>query len=162
MIKNTLLNQKCKRVAKRRTQEHSSYVSATHIGILYNKDEFETNLVRSVLEENLKDDGKNISMLAFQQKETDVPYSFSKKNITISGDLDKDSANYFIKQSFDFLITLDTSGDIHFKYVLAMSKAVCKIGIYSKAYSDLLLMTLKPSKNPTESIEDLIKYLKMI
>ncbi len=161
MIKNTLLNQKCKRLAKRRSQEHSSYVSASAIGILYNKDEFDTDLVSGVFE-NLKDDGKRISMLAFQQKETDVPYSFSKNNITISGDLDKDSVNYFIKQSFDFLITLDTSGDIHFKYVLAMSKAVCKIGIYSKAYSDLLLMTLKPSKNPKESIEDLIKYLKMI
>lgn len=162
MIKNTLLNQRCKRLAKRQPQEHSSYVNSTSIGILYNKDEYDTDLIQNVLGDNLKKDGKEISMLAFEQKENDVPYSFSKKNISISGDLDKDSVNYFLKQPFDFLITLDTSGDIHFKYVLALSKAVCKIGIYAKAHSELLLMTLKPSKNPEESMEDLIKYLKMI
>ncbi len=161
MIKSALLSRKCKKLIKAQKKEHVTYRSASNFGILYNSQEFNRELVEE-LADSLKGDGKELAMLAFTEKESEEQFSFCKKDISASGNLNKDRIGMFTRQPFDFLISLDTSGDINYKYVLALSKANCKIGINSEAYDDLLMLAVKPSDNSSTSTQDVLRYLKMI
>ena len=138
-----------------------SYRKASNIGILYNSQEFERALIDE-LADSIKGDGKELATLAFTEKESPEKFSFCKKDVSVSGNLMKKPMDFFTNQTFDFLISLDTSGDINYKYVLALSKATCKVGINTEAYKDFLLMSIKPSSTDQEGMRDIVKYLKMI
>ena len=161
MIKNVLLKQRCKLLAKKKRKEHLSYENASTIGILYNASEYKRELIEE-LAESFKQDGKSLAMMAFTEKESEEPLTFTRKDISVSGSLTKEPVHLFIKQAFDFLIALDDSGDINFKYILALSKATCKVGMNSEAYGDHLVMSIKPSTGHSNGLEDIKKYLKMI
>lgn len=161
MIKNALLSRKCRKLVKNQSTNHPTYRDATNIGIFYNSMEFSRELVEE-LEDGITGDGKEVTKLSFSEKENSDPFSFCKKDISVSGNLKKDSIGSFTRQAFDFLISLDTSGDINFKYVVALSKATCKVGVNSDAYGDVLLMTIKDSGNQSQDVKELLKYLKMI
>ena len=161
MIKSTLLNRKCKKLAKAQRKEHTTYRNASNFGILFNAEEFEQELIED-LADSLKGDGKELALLSFVEKESENRFSFCKKDISTTGNLGKESIGFFTNQPFDFLISLDTSGDINFKYVLALSKAACKIGINTEAYKELLVLSIKPSESREQSTKDITKYLKMI
>ena len=161
MIKNTLLNQKSKSLAKLQRSEHVSYKQASDIGILYNAQEFSKKWIEKMTD-HLKRDKKKISALAFSEHESDDLFSFCNKDVSMLGNLNKKSIGFFTDQTFDFLISLDASGDVNFKYVLALSQATCKIGISKNEYNNLLAMSVKPSENQLQNVRDIIKYLKMI
>lgn len=161
MIKNALLNRKCRKLAKRQSSNHPTYRDASNIGVFYNSDEFKSELIEELVD-SLAGDGKEVAKLAFALKENSEPQSFWKKDISVSGNLNKEAIGFFTRQAFDFLISLDTSGDINCKYVVALSKATCKVGVNSDAYGDLLLMTIKASGNQSQDVKELLKYLKMI
>ncbi len=161
MIKTALLNRKCRKLSKLQKNENHSYRSASSIGILYNSEEFEKGLIDE-LTDSINGDGKETSSMAFTPKETDDRSSFCKKDISISGELKKEPIGFFTNRPFDFLISLDTSGDINYKYVLALSKAICKIGINADPLKDLLVLSIKKSEDKSQNIQDIIKYLKMV
>ena len=156
-----MLNRKCKKLSKLPKSENQSYRSASTIGILYNSEEFEKGLIDE-LTDSLTGDGKETASMAFTLKESDDRFSFCKKDVSISGELKKEPVGFFTNRAFDFLISLDTSGDINFKYVLALSKATCKIGINSDPLKDLLVLSIKKSEDKSQNVQDIIKYLKMI
>ncbi|MEQ9404104.1 MAG: hypothetical protein RIM99_10985 [Cyclobacteriaceae bacterium] len=161
MIKNALLNRKCRALSKNQNNEHSTYRNASSIGILYNAAEFQNYLISDLIN-SLEADGKTVARLAFTEKDSEDRFSFCKKNVSMTGNLTKDSISFFAQQRFDFLIALDLSGDMNFKYVLALSKASCKVGIDSESINDFLLMSIKASENQSQNIKELIRYLKMI
>lgn len=161
MIKTALLNRKCRKLSKLPQNENPSYRSASSIGILYNSQEFEKGLIDE-LTDSFSGDGKETSFLAYTAKESEDRFSFCKKDVSISGELKKEPIGFFTDRAFDFLISLDTSGDINFKYVLALSKATCKVGIDSEPLQDLLVLSIKKSQDKSQNIQDIIKYLKKI
>ncbi len=161
MIKTALLNRKCRKLSKLQKSENLPYRSAHSIGILYNSEEFEKGLIDE-LTDSFSGDGKETASMAYTAKETDDRFSFCKKDVSISGELKKEPVGFFANRAFDFLISLDTSGDINFKYVLALSKATCKVGINSDPLEDLLVLSFKKSEDKSQNIQDIIKYLKMI
>ncbi len=159
MIKNIFLKHKGKPTTA--SKEHCTFAEARNIGILYNAAEFNTTIV-SELEDQLKANGKDVAKAGFSDKPTEDPLLFDKKAISGTGTIKKDHLSFFINQPFDFLISLDTSGNMNFKYVLALSKATCKIGFETEQYYDLLQMSLKLEGSKTQAVENLMKYLKMI
>jgi len=161
MIKSALLNRKCKRLSKLERNENLSYRNSNSIGILYNSQEFEKELIDE-LSDSFTGDGKEITSMAFTANESEDRFSFCKKDVSISGELKKAPIGFFTNRIFDFLISLDTSGDINFKYVLALSKATCKIGINSDPLNDFLVFSIKRSEDKSQNIQDIIKYLKMM
>ncbi len=161
MIKTALLNRKCRKLSKLQKNENQSYRSASSIGILYNSQEFEKDLIDE-LTDSFSGDGKETTSMAFTAKESDDRFSFCKKDVSLSGELRKAPVGSFANRAFDFLISMDTSGDINFKYVLALSKATCKIGINSDPLKDLLVLSIKKSEDKSQNVQDIIKYLKMI
>ena len=159
MIKNIFLKHRGK--PTNADKKHSTYAESKNIGILYNSIEFDVSIVED-LETQLKNDGKDVAKVGFTDKPTEDQLLFDKKDISGTGTIKKDHLTFFVNQSYDFLISLDTSGNINFKYILALSKAHCKIGFETEAYYDLLQMSLKIENNKRQAVENLIRYLKMI
>ncbi len=159
MIKNIFLKHKGKPTTA--SKEHCTYLEASNIGILYNAIEFDRSIIQN-LEERLKGDGKEVAKAGFTDKPSEDQLLFDKKDISGTGTIKKDRLSFFINQAYDFLISLDTSENMNFKYVLALSKANCKIGFETEAYYDLLQMSLKVDNDKNQAVENLVRYLKMI
>lgn len=159
MIKSIFLNHKSKAFAEQR--DHCTYNEAEHIGILYNAEEYDEEILAE-LSDSIQGDGKSVALLGFVEKPTEEQLLFSKKDISGTGTIKKDAIAFFTKQSFDFLISLDTSDNINFRYILAISKATCKIGLETESYGNLLQMSLKPEADNRTSAMNVMRYLKMI
>ena len=159
MIKNIFLNYKGKATIARK--EHCTYSEATNIGILYNADEFGIEMIKK-LEELLKTDGKDVARIGYADKPSEDTLIFHKKDISGTGAIKKNKLTIFINQTFDFLISLDTLENINYKYVLALSKAICKVGFETKQYHDLLQLSLKMDESKSKAVANIVRYLKMI
>lgn len=159
MIKNLFLNHKGKPTIA--GKEHCTYSEASNIGILYNADEFNAEAVGK-LEELLRNDGKEIAKIGYADKPSENVLVFHRKDISNTGTIKKDNLSFFINQTFDFLISLDTSGNINYKYVLALSKATCKVGFETEQYYDLLQLSLKMDETKPKAVANMVRYLKMI
>jgi len=164
MIKSIFINNRIKK--SKSAGDHGSYTKSERIGILYNADEFGPAAIYEV-QMILERDKKFVSKLGFSSVNTKELSSssevdFTKKDISSTGSIKNDIITKFIEKPFDFLISLDTSEDINYKYVLASSKAACKVGFQTDAYQNILMMFMKLSKDKSKSVNDLISYLKKI
>lgn len=159
MIKSIFLKFKSKPFLS--GKPHATYLASRNIGILYNAMEFDTAMIGE-LEERLRAEDKHLSTIGFSEEKTEEELLFCKKDISTTGSISKNNLALFVDQPFDFLISLDTSANIHFKYVLALSKAICKIGLDVEQYTDLLQMSIKMDNSNPNAVKDIIRYLKMI
>lgn len=159
MIKNIFLNHKGKPTIA--AKEQCSYLEAANIGVLYNADEFGSEVVDKLME-LLKNDGKAVAKIGYSDKPSDDSLLFYKKDITGTGNIKNGNLSFFIDQTFDFLISLDTSENINYKYVLALSKATCKVGFETEQYYDLLQLSLKMDESQAKAVTNMVRYLKMI
>ncbi|WP_436516262.1 DUF6913 domain-containing protein [Ekhidna sp. To15] len=159
MIKNIFLNHKGKPTIA--TKEHCTYAEANNVGILYNTDEFSAEVIEK-LEELLKGDNKDVAKIGYADKPSEDKLIFSKKDISGTGNIKNDNLSFFINQTFDFLVSLDTSENINYKYVLAISKATCKVGFETEQYYDLLQLSLKKDESTPTAVTNMVRYLKMI
>lgn len=163
MIKSIFLNYKSRQATK--PKEHGTYEKAQSIGVLYNADEFDLNIINNLIDDISKDQ-KSVTSLGFTSAKPDPnnpdELIFSKKDISATGTFKRDNVAKFIQQDFDFLISLDTSANINYKFVLTSSKANCKVGFEAEEYENLLLMTMNLSGNKSESVQHLLTYLKKV
>lgn len=159
MIKSIFLNQRGKTSSL--TTNHCTYSEATKMGVLYNVEEFNDEIIEEV-KELLEEDGKSVSKLGFTETPTENTLLFHKKDISGMGSIKKHQVSSFVNESFDFLISLNTSEDMNYRYVLALSKATCKVGIGTDEYSNLLQMSFKPEADKQGAVKNILKYLKMI
>ncbi|MFK7952483.1 MAG: hypothetical protein AB8B73_06525 [Ekhidna sp.] len=159
MIKKLFLRYKSK--SAHRSSEHLSYSEATQIGILYNADEFAKEIIDEMID-SLKTDEKNVEILGFELEPKENSFLFSKKDISNTGEFKNEKVSSFVNKPFDFLVSLDSSENMNYRFVLALCKSSCKIGIESNEYYELLHMALKKNGSPVESMRSVMKYLKMI
>lgn len=159
MIKNLFLKHKGKPAVA--DKEHCTYAESSRIGVLYNITEFKPESIEK-LEELFKNDGKEIAKMGFSDKPTDDKLAFCKKDISSTGIVKSHNLDFFIKQPFDFLLSLDTTENPNYKYVLALSKAVCKVGFETEQYKDLLQLSLKMDESKPKAVANIVRYLKMI
>lgn len=159
MIKKLFLKYKSK--SANRFTEHCTYQEASRIGVLYNSGEFTKEIIDELVA-NLKADEKEVMILGYELDPVEGSAFFSKKDISNTGEFKDEKVLSFVAKPFDFLISLDSSENMNYRFVLALCKASCKIGIESQEYYELLHMALKKSNTPIESIRSVVKYLKMI
>lgn len=163
MIKKIFLSYKSK--PSQKSKSHGTYKQAKRIGLLYHADQYAPDELSLITDELLNDD-KEVEKLGFTESEItkgDINQTyFGKKDISKTGKIDHRFVQSFINQPFDFLISLDTSENINYRYILASCKASCKIGLEAKSYLGHLQLSVKPSKDRVRSIMDVLKYLKMI
>ena len=144
-----------------------NYKTAKNIGILFSvKDIEKHNVVKKFIEE-LMNDGKNVTAISYLPKGKDnfeFKFDFfTFKEFSYFGSINNDSLNSFINQPFDFLFFLDNESGLLSKYILAHSKAKCRVGKLNNDMHDYFELMVKPKgKNTQELAEDIYNYIKKI
>lgn len=132
------------------------------VGIL---EVFESHVDRNLLIEDLKLLGKNPRLVSFvpnpDKNRTYPPNTFNPKDISLTGTILTDQLEYFTKLKYDYLISLDDTGNKFVKYILSKTNAQHRIGLYHSNFEGLLDMMIKPGENGSV-VRELMKYIRMI
>jgi len=159
-------------IKRKRVVRSVNFNKASSIGILFDatdKNEFE--IVKAYIKK-LKEDGKKIQALGFYNyKETPIMMNskleydfFTLKEINWHYKPTSKFVNKYMEHSFDILINLCTKSVLPIMYVLALSKAKFKVGVYKEKYISYydLLVHHQHDKDLKYFINNVEKYLTNI
>jgi hypothetical protein len=142
-----------------------SFYKARNIGILFsNGSKEKVDEVKKFAQE-LEEEGKNVKILAFVGKNSDIPTSdipyFTHKDISIWGEFTNNLAINFKNEPFDYIYCPDLESDLPVEAILAMCKAKCRVGKFHSPeknhYYDLMVKI-----GEEEGIHELIVQMKNI
>lgn len=146
-----------------------NYSQANKIGILFNiqADEAHTQLNQFVAK--LQKDGKQVTALAFFEREASNPYNFSfdffrQKDISTTGNIRSETVSHFIETAFDYLYCIQAEPFAPFDYILARSHAKCRISRFfekQEVISDLSI-ALPEDANESALIREMQHYTEQI
>ena len=156
-IKVKLLAHYTKRLIKtcRVTRSNVGFKQAQTIGILYSIDSPKKQEAVHWLTTQLNQLGKQVTGLCY------VPPSMQVTNVTIPtityrdiqlwGAITHPEAKTFVNTPFDYLYHVDWDGHPVLDYLLAQSKAKCRVGHYAAARTGLFEMMVSLAKQPDSS-----------
>lgn len=158
MLKEPIYNWKTRKALKHNAKrDNVSFNKAKHIGVLF---ENEANYQKSkTLISSLTEDGKQVTVLIkSDQKEPPSSQHYTENQFKWHGKIESSAAQKFISTPFDYLLMLNT--EIHFlnKYLIASSKAKCRVGVTNKHSEFLFELMFENSKK--EPIGDFYKTVK--
>jgi len=149
--------------AKRFTK---NYQDAYEIGLLfYIKNETQYDAMNDFYR-SLRAEGKKVEALTFFTLKNDSPYNFpyhfiTEEDIGWDGKIKSEKAHSFIEKPFDYLYTVSLDTMLLFDYILAKSKARCRIGsYYDEARTDFFELMVTGEGIETEG--QLIEKMKGI
>ncbi len=172
-IKKTLLGWKIKRALKEQIgilRRTPNYDQASLIGILLRTED--PAMVQSIEKfvQKLTNEHKKVTILVYTPASTNVVefqfqhYLLTEKEIDNWGNIHSEVTETFINQPFDYLYCLNKEEESIFQYILAKSKAKCRIGRYGKE-SELffeMMIDQKPEQGIDIFIEHALHYTKSI
>ena len=160
MLKKAILS----KLSQRKSNESIpvEFDKAKTVGIL---DIFESEIQKEILLKALKKTEKNTFLISFiinPDKNRHYPsHTFSAKHISLIGNINNDKLSDFVKKKYDYLISLDNSGNEFIKYILSKTTSKYRVGFYHSNFEGLLDMMIKPRSQKT-AVQEMLKYLKMI
>jgi len=87
-------------------------------------------------------------------------YSFDHKAITYLGNIDSDRVAKFIHTPFDYLFHIDLETNPFLDYIIAKSKAKCRVGYFDTDRKNLFEVMVKVSRvDPSEDIKKLTQQM---
>ena len=146
-----------------------NYSQAKQIGILFHIQSEQAHDMLNQFVAKLKKDGKQITALAFFEREASNPYSFSfdffrQKDISATGTIRSETVNQFIQTPFDYLYCIQSMPFPPFDYILTQSHAKCRIArIFEEqdVISDLSI-ALPEQADESELIRKMQHYTEQI
>lgn len=138
-----------------------SFREAKNIGILFTwEDVKKIETIQHFINE-LKIAGKKSSVLCFLEKADEIPsrtYNFfSPVDFNYFGSARSDKVLQFINQEFDFLYHLDTFQNVYIEYILAHTKARCRVSRFDLDKKDFYDFMIKIGEH--EGIEQLCRHV---
>ncbi|MCU0393239.1 MAG: hypothetical protein MUE81_19170 [Thermoflexibacter sp.] len=164
-IKQALVAQKG--MSQRQTP---NYDEAKSIGILlYTQNINMTKSIQKLLH-TFEKDGKKVTVLAyFPDKENHLEFNFqhfvlTEQEITNWGEIKSEIVETFIHQPFDYLYCISKESSLVFKYILAKSKAKCRVGKYEKSEAAFfeLMIDLKTEQDIDFFVQQALHYTQSI
>ena len=158
MLKEPIIKYKTKKSVKFPTfKETISFSNAKSIGLLFENDENYKKTKPFI--EMLTKEGKSVTFL-IRSKEKESPSSnhYIHSDFNWIGTITSEKIDKFINNSFDYLFMLNE--DCHFlnEYILASSKAKCRVGLNNENNQRLFELMFDNSKK--ESIDKFYKTVK--
>ncbi|MCG8340455.1 MAG: hypothetical protein MI674_04270 [Cytophagales bacterium] len=162
-IKKKLFPFYVKRLIKNNRPERVSvgFEKATTVGMLYtykNKDQHHAILQFS---RKLKAMGKKMRVFCYiEEDNTDYDYHFSSfkhHDIHLFGKIKDSQLNEFVNTSFDYLYFIDLTPSPILDYLLAKSKAKCRVGKFMPERA--ALFEIMVSLNEKDDIHNLMKQM---
>ncbi|WP_258105058.1 DUF6913 domain-containing protein [Marinoscillum sp. MHG1-6] len=166
MLKQYVINYKTQRQEKRRDHSnHTSFAKAKKIGLLFTElPQTDIENIQKIISD-LNAEGKEISTLAFcksKEKSSQEFPLFDTKDISAFGQIQSEELTSFIDDDFDFLICLDNKKNYLVQYVMAHTKAKCRVGFYKADHFHQFEMIIQGNDEGKAGSEDILRYLKMI
>jgi hypothetical protein len=143
------------------TRNNPTFREAKNIGILFTWEGVKKIEIIQHFINELKIAGKKSTVLCFLEKADEIPsrtYNFfSPGDFTFSGSVRSEMLMQFINQEFDFLYHLDTLPNVYIEFILAHSKARCRVSRFDPEKKDFYDFMIKIGEN--EGIEQLCRHV---
>lgn len=153
-----------KAARKSRSGCNIKYKDAKKIGILYSVTGLEKHeMVKSFIKE-LEAAGKAVDVYTFLDKgkeNFEFRYDFFEaRDFGIFGKMTSKSLSQFIEKPFDFLLLIDLAPNMYMNYILARSKAKCRVGKYFPEQANYfeLMINLAENQNQEQALIAQIKH----
>ncbi len=161
-IKERLIAFYTKRLIKTRQTIHANvgFEQAQSIGILYRGDSSQKQAAVQELATRLKQLGKQVTTLCYVSDPKEVTSlagpTLTLEEVTWLGNITSLRGRQFVETRFDYLYNVDWEGQAVVNYLLAISKAKCRIGHYSSSRAGLFEVMVSLAKEPkTQKMTDL-------
>lgn len=165
-IKARLLSFYTKRLIGRRRADRMNvgFAQAQTIGILYHGDDPKKQETIHQLVTKLEKLGKQVRILCYVDDPKEVANftdpTITLRDIQLLGKVTKPQAQTFIDTSFDYLFQVDLAGHPVMDYLLARSKAKCRVGYYTANRAGLFEMMVSLAKKSEDTaITDLVAQM---
>jgi hypothetical protein len=138
------------------------YTQAGAVGIVYTIDDrAKHDAIKSFIH-RLEKDGKKVNVIAFlppKKENHEFLFDFfSAKDVSVFGALNSPLALKFADTPFDYLYYLDKEANPYILYILARSKARCRVGGFSENAKPFLEMMIDRASTTQHLIDGIIKY----
>lgn len=128
---------------------------AQTIGILYHRDSPKKQETIHQLANQLKQLGKKVSVLCYVTESREVnnlpDSTVTLRDIPLLAKITHPPTKAFVETSFDYLYQVDLEGCPVIDYLLAKSKAKCRVGYYTANRAGLFEMMVSLSKESGEN-----------
>lgn len=171
-MKTSLLKYSTKKTAGKRPKFNTpvSFEQAKEIGLLINlTEEADTAEINNFVA-YLKKQNKSVNVLVFAAQNHTNPFdfrfhAFTNKDINTWGQIKSEFVTEFIEKKYDYLITLNRAEILPFYYLMAKSKALCRVGCYfddAINYYDIMVHSAATDnmRKVITSMTDIIKTIK--
>jgi hypothetical protein len=144
-----------------------NYAEAKEVGVLFNMREDANHQVLNDFVATLRKDNKNVTALAYFERESSNPYNFAfeffrKKDITTLGSIKSDAVERFKNKSFDYLFCINTINFPPFDHILLHSNAKCRIGMFHEGQEAEfeLMIAIKETDGEDILMNQMLHYVK--
>lgn len=143
-----------------------AYKKAKSVGIIFSVEDKQKHVDIKEFIRQLEMDGKSIQVLEFLPKKKEnyeflFDY-FSIQDLTFWGNIESPQAIKFANTQFDYLFYIDKEPNLMVLYLLAISKAYCRIGKYTELESPFFEMMIEQNGTIKNLIENMYKYTKQL
>ena len=168
-IKDKFLGYRARKTQDLSTRQTTDYQRAQRIGVLFQvaEDDSQEDIDRFI--KALKQDGKQVEAMTFFHKEQDVqegyayPY-FTEKDISVLGAFKSEALEVFMNQSFDYLFCISRETSEAFTFIMAKSKAKCRVGKYTEGKENIfeLMMHIPPNEGLSKLTSEMLNFAQSI
>ncbi len=157
--------------ARRVTRANVGFEQAQTIGILYSGNSPKKQETVHQLSTQLKQQGKRVMTLCYltnpQQMTNSAAPTITLRDIQFWGKITYAKAKTFVDTPFDYLYHVDWDGHPALDYLLAKSKAKCRVGHYAAARAGLFEMMVSLAKQPdscelTDLTTQMLHYTQLL
>ena len=146
-----------------------SYQHAAKMGVIFSTEDLAKHNTIKGLVNKLKADGKEVTVLTFLPKdrhnfEFKFDY-FTAGDFSIFGNHTSKDALDFAAQPFDYMFYIDLEPNPFIENLVAMSKAKCRVGRYSRSSDqDLFEFMIRTREKGTnqELADEMYRYTKIL
>jgi hypothetical protein len=142
------------------------YRQAHHIGIMFSVEDKQKHLDVKEFIHHLEQDGKQVQVLEYlplKKENYEFKFDFfTIKDLTFWGKIDSEQALKFSETKFDYLFYIDCDLNPLALYLLALSKARCRVGRFTENGNSFFEMMIEQNGTTKGLIETMYKYAKQL
>ena len=169
MIKDMFVNYRTRSQLKNNSAFRGSvlYEDAKLVGILYTAEDLTKHDVVKDLVKKFESDGKTVKVLSYLPKDVqnfEFRFNFfTQKEISAFGTFTSEDVKTFIQQPFNYLLYLDFESTPIMQYILASSRAQCRVGNYEEANRRFCDLMVAPQQANYKSLaHEMYKYTRVL
>jgi len=142
------------------------YKQAHHIGIMFSVEDKQKHQDVKEFIHHLEQDGKKVQVLEYlplKKENYEFKFDFfTIDDLSFWGSVNSDTALKFSETTFDYLFYIDKEPNPMALYLLACSKARCRIGRFSQNENQFFEMMIEQNGTTKGLIETMYKYTKQL